>query len=405
MLIQDSNVVVSNNYVLYDQVNSNDAHGMEFESYQTTISNNVIENALCNGLSIENGANYTISGNVVINSGENGNGCSGISIGTVNPVNGAIVSGNFIISTQTTPTQSYGILANSNVSNLSVSNNYIAGVVDGDYSIPSSALTSNTIYASPLDLTGSANAPSLTADTGLLNLGSTINNLSLEFGDYWIQGKGEDNGGAGENIDLNPLGGNVGIGTTSPGALLDLGGALNIKELVYGAIGSSGYQSGFGVNLGQLSNSLSIMMPGAGGSASGVDIVTPNQTTWPYSSYTSRLSVLATGNVGIGTVSPTGLLQVAGNADFGSGTPTLSSCGTSPTLVSGSNDMRGEITIGTSATGCTLTFSAAKNGTPFCIVTSETAGLTTPGWSESTTAITITGVTAGDDYAYMCMGN
>jgi len=112
------------------------------------------------------------------------------------------------------------------------------------------------------------------------------------------------------NLLLMQAGGNVGIGTTSPLALLDLGGAAGLKQLIYS--GSSGYQIGFGVSLGQLSNSLSIVAPGAGGSLSGIDFVAPNQSTWPYSSYTSRMVILSTGNVGIGTTSPPVLFDVSG---------------------------------------------------------------------------------------------
>jgi len=58
------------------------------------------------------------------------------------------------------------------------------------------------------------------------------------------------------------------------------------------------------------------------------------------------------------------------------GLPTLSSCGTSPSLSSGSNGEQGTVTMGTaSPTGCTLTFPAPNRAVaPSCIVVSRTPG-------------------------------
>ena len=107
--------------------------------------------------------------------------------------------------------------------------------------------------------------------------------------------------------------GNVGIGTPSPGASLDLGGFTGVRQLFYGAAGTNGYQMGMGVNLGQSPNSLSLFMGGAINSGiSSFEIVHPNQQTWPYSTYTTMFTVLGNGNVGIGTASPQHLLHVAG---------------------------------------------------------------------------------------------
>jgi hypothetical protein len=228
--------------------------------------------------------------------------------------------------------------------------------------------------------------------------------------------------------------GNVGIGTQTPGAPLEVSGAnssgvgLIVDKI--GEINNGLMVQNFNsaITPSASMSSLTVYNPPStfptlvyGSSATfmfnsaGVDFVGGTDPSAPYSFYLQARSSPETaqdltldplgGNVGIGTRSPGKLLTVAGNADFGTGTPTLSSCGTSPSLDSGSNDMRGEIVVGTSATGCTLTFSAAKTNVPFCLVASETSGLTSPGWTESTTAITITGVTASDDYAYMCMGN
>lgn len=85
--------------------------------------------------------------------------------------------------------------------------------------------------------------------------------------------------------------------------------------------------------------------------------------------------------------------------------PTLSTCGTSPTIRSGSTDTSGEITEGTTAAGCTITFASAKTNIPFCVVTSQTQ-LAAFTYVLSTTAITITmTVTSGNKINYHCTQN
>lgn len=105
--------------------------------------------------------------------------------------------------------------------------------------------------------------------------------------------------------------GNVGIGlfnppTDVPQARLDLGQYNGVKQLVYGGAGNSGYFWGFGVNLGHSANEASIFIGGATGSCCGAEnfsVISADQSAWPYSTYTNRLTVNSrTGNVGIGTL-------------------------------------------------------------------------------------------------------
>ena len=79
--------------------------------------------------------------------------------------------------------------------------------------------------------------------------------------------------------------------------------------------------------------------------------------------------------------------------------PALSTCGTSPTLAAGSSDTAGEVTVGTSGTGCTLTFATAFGTGPFCTVSSHTSAITA--YSESVSALTVTGTGTFD---YHCSG-
>lgn len=68
--------------------------------------------------------------------------------------------------------------------------------------------------------------------------------------------------------------------------------------------------------------------------------------------------------------------------------PALSTCGTSPTLATGSTDAAGLITVGTSASNaCTLTFGTAYNTAPFCVVQNSLTGAAANVYTVSTTAI------------------
>ena len=80
-----------------------------------------------------------------------------------------------------------------------------------------------------LDVMKSTASPSLSADNGGLTIGDTY--VSMQFGSdsnspysQWIQGKDRRNNGASYPIALNPLGGNVGIGTTNPRAMFTVSG-------------------------------------------------------------------------------------------------------------------------------------------------------------------------------------
>ena len=82
-------------------------------------------------------------------------------------------------------------------------------------------------------------------------------------------------------------------------------------------------------------------------------------------------------------------------------TPVLSSCGTGPTIVG--SDTAGQITTGSGATTCTITFSSAWNAAPSCILHAEVA--TQPTYTVSTTAITGATTIASTQYNYVCFGS
>jgi hypothetical protein len=89
-------------------------------------------------------------------------------------------------------------------------------------------------------------------------------------------------------------------------------------------------------------------------------------------------------------------LSVSGTA------PTLSSCGTG-TLATGSNDTVGRLTA-TGATACTVTFSASFGGNSAdCVIANMTANRGNVS-AASSTAFTVSNLTAGDVVVYLCVG-
>jgi hypothetical protein len=127
------------------------------------------------------------------------------------------------------------------------------------------------------------------------------------------------------NSPISINGSNVGIGTASPGAKLDLGSyppqiSSYVQMLAYS--GNSQYTNGIGINLGQSPNALSMFIGGYSGASAGTssfDVVSANSLTWPYTSYTTRFMVSSNGNVGIGTTTPGASLEVNGNLKLTSG--------------------------------------------------------------------------------------
>jgi hypothetical protein len=136
--------------------------------------------------------------------------------------------------------------------------------------------------------------------------------------------------------------------------------------------------------------------------------------------------------VGIGTTSPFATFSISGNSSiipfvistttptlasstlfmvdqvgdhhFGGGTPVVSSCGTGGTLDGNSTDQSGTVTFGTTASGCTITFSQAKQSSPHCIVSTRAVSLINAYTvTESTTVLTITQAASdGVSFDYFC---
>lgn len=86
--------------------------------------------------------------------------------------------------------------------------------------------------------------------------------------------------------------------------------------------------------------------------------------------------------------------------EFTGATPSVGTCGTSPSVVGGDNS--GTITIGSGVvTACTLTFAKTWAGTPACVATSGSGSISAGVTAISTTAVTFgLSATLGDGKIY-----
>jgi hypothetical protein len=140
----------------------------------------------------------------------------------------------------------------------------------------------------------------------------------------------------GNNVIINPSGGSVGIGTTSPTYKLDVEGTINgelkAASFVNSNTGTSAYSE---INVIANDSTLRIgvtntLYPGAQWAGGGMFMLTPgNMSFGPGNDY--KMFISASGNVGIGTLTPTlAKLQVNGNVHATSFTGSFSGSITSP---------------------------------------------------------------------------
>jgi Chaperone of endosialidase len=200
-----------------------------------------------------------------------------------------------------------------------------------------------------------ATNPATAAAATQISIGESTNNSSFHFtlGYYLNSSLGQWQGviqnlagGSGATLLLNPSGGLVGIGTTSPSVPLSLGSGLGDKLAVYD--GGSGNLFGFGIQ-----TSLFQMYAPAGANMSlGVGSST---------AFTAYLTVNGSnGRVGIGKTSPGYALDVVGDCNISgtfrvNGTP-ISTGGGGVTSIGGTQNQ-----IAVSATTGAVTVSIPSN--------------------------------------------
>jgi hypothetical protein len=136
------------------------------------------------------------------------------------------------------------------------------------------------------------------------NLGPQLNIGGYNGASYgmWMQVKDAGNGGTLYPILLQPLGGNVGIGTTSPSQKLEVVGG----EIKAGRVDSS--SEGGQVSFGRASDNATGWYIDVYGNTS-----TPDLRFVDVSNSAVRMSITSGGNVGIGTTSPSYKLDVNGS--------------------------------------------------------------------------------------------
>lgn len=83
--------------------------------------------------------------------------------------------------------------------------------------------------------------------------------------------------------------------------------------------------------------------------------------------------------------------------------PVLSACGGATAGDTGSSDTAGTVTQGGTVTTCTITFGTAFATAPTCFVQDVTAVRASMATAVTTTAIAVTGITASDKLAWLCL--
>lgn len=120
-----------------------------------------------------------------------------------------------------------------------------------------------TSPVSKLDCFGDPASPSLSADNGIATV-TAGSSIQIQIGalagspfSLWLQVKQATNGGVAYPLAINPLGGNVGIGTDNPGAKLDVNGDVRLSGISTTASAANCFlDSGAGNNVLRSTSSL-----------------------------------------------------------------------------------------------------------------------------------------------------
>lgn len=140
--------------------------------------------------------------------------------------------------------------------------------------------------------------------------------------------------------------------------------------------------------------------------ATQVDVANAGVTVTPQLTASGGfVSTAGSTSLGVTTVSGATLTEGGGTTTIhvtdkdGTARPTLSTCGTGPSIAG--NDASGTVTTGTGATACTITFNTAWASNVGCVLKAQGAADPTS-ITVSTTALTINGAAASTKYFFIC---
>jgi len=197
------------------------------------------------------------------------------------------------------------------------------------------------------------------------------------------------------------------------GAVYLENGSLNFFNATNG--NAQGKINATGFNLGTTQFRDLLVQDGKGATVATFTGSTKDVTLASTATVTGALTASAAATVGTtlavtGKTTHTGGTTTVGHAGYTGTAPAVSSCGASPTILAGSTDMGGQITLGAATTTtCTYTFNQTWAAKPFCVCSNAsnvTSSEAMTGCDGSTTTLTITavsGTTAGI-FNYHCQG-
>lgn len=233
-----------------------------------------------------------------------------------------------------------------------------------------------TAPLSKLHIEGAADAPSLSAQTGLLFLGGVgVTGLEIginssgDFGTYLQSTNYPVSGGGAYPLSLNYLGGNVGIGTLSPAHTLHTVGSAYVsgQQIVGGTMTVQGGSFSVGTSTFVVSGGSVTIGVNAFFVSSAGNVAVANVS--PISKFDANGTItqsLATGNI-----TNYGHFIVDGTV---ANTPTAG-CGNTAAISTVGNDSAGRITTqGTGLTNsCGITFGRTFTNVPVCMCSSDSA--------------------------------
>jgi len=179
------------------------------------------------------------------------------------------------------------------------------------------------------------------------------------------------------NTGVSSTLGSLGVGTTA-------GSVIGLSRFVH-IVGTAGNTAGF--EIGVTGGNTSAVYLSTDGATFGAIATSINMPLSFQTSSTARLSIIGNATH----------LAPSGTA------PALTACGGGSPAITGS-DVAGEVTMGTTATGCVITFNVAYVAAPYCTVSWQATPLASQSYTVSTTAITtVQTSTSSNKINYTCM--